>query len=165
MTRGTKIRTVLALVTTASLAWGAAPAVASSWTQVPIPKQASLFAVSGTSPTDVWAVGYIYNQMFAVYRPVAMHSAGGLFVDIKVPRKGRGYSVFNAVAAIAPGDVWAAGYWNTIPTYTGSGLPLFEHWDGSAWNVVPSPQVGGGQIWGLAALASNERLGGCGDFA
>jgi hypothetical protein len=129
---------------------------ASSWSQVAIPKAASLLAVSGTSNSDVWAVGYIYNQKFAVYQPVAMHSTGGAFADTKLPRKGRGYSVLNAVAAVAPNDVWAAGYWNTSPFYSGSGLPLFEHWDGTAWHVVPSPEVGGGQLWGLAAVSSND---------
>jgi hypothetical protein len=165
MTRWTTFRTVFALATAALLARGAAPAVAfasstgqpvAGWSQVSIPKQAALLAVSGTSTSDVWAVGYIYNQQYAVYRPVAMHSAGGAFVDSKIPIKGHGYSVFNAVAAVAPNDVWAAGYWNTNPGYTGSGLPLFEHWDGAAWHVVPSPNVGGGQIWGLAAVASND---------
>ena len=166
MPRGTTIRTILALATMATLvALGVAPGAAqargrsqedSGWTSVPIPRPAGLLAVSGTSTSDVWAVGYIYNQQFAVYRPVAMHSDGGAFVDTKVPIKGRGYSVFNSVAAVALNDVWAAGYWNTIPTYSGSGLPLFEHWDGTAWQVVPSPDVGGGQVWGLAAVASND---------
>jgi hypothetical protein len=167
MPRGTTVRTTLAiaLATTATIAWAAAPSTAiprgsshdaSGWSKVPIPRHAGLLAVTGTSTSDVWAVGYIYNQQIAVYRPVAMHSAGGAFVDTKIPRKGRRYSVFNAVAAVAPNDVWAAGYWNTIPTYTGSGLPLFEHWDGTAWRVVPSPDVGRGQVWGLAAVAAND---------
>src|ERR1051326_3503400 len=111
MTRSTKLCTVLALVTTSALAWGAAPAAASGWSQVPIPKQAGLLSVSGTSTTDVWAVGYIYNQMFAVYRPVAMHSSGGAFVDTTVPRKGRGYRGFNAGVGMAPNGVWGAGHW------------------------------------------------------
>jgi hypothetical protein len=167
MTRRTTVRTLLALVLAlvGTLTAVSVPAIASSaarsrsdsgWSQVPIPKRASLLAVSGSSTSDVWAVGYIYNQQFAVYRPVAMHSSGGAFVDTTVPRKGRGYSVFNAVADIAPNDVWAAGYWNTEPTYSGSGLPLFEHWDGTTWRVAPSPNVGGGQIRGLAAIASND---------
>jgi hypothetical protein len=167
MSRGSIVRTTLAfaLVTTATIAWAAAPSTAvagegshvdARWSKVPIPKFASLLAVSGTSNSDVWAVGYIYNQQFAVYRPVAFHSIGGAFSDTKIPIKGHGYSVFNAVAAVAPNDVWAAGYWNADPGYTGSGLPLFEHWNGSAWQVVPSPDVGGGQIWGLAAVASND---------
>src|SRR5947208_2019606 len=100
MRRFTTVRTVLALATMATLvALGTAPGAAqaqgnsqedSGWTSVPIPRLAGLLAVSGTSTSDVWAVGYIYNQQFAVYRPVAMHSAGGAFVDTKVPLKGRG---------------------------------------------------------------------------
>src|SRR5436190_4216346 len=167
MTRRTAVRTLLAvaLAMVGTLTAISAPALASSrhpggpdrgWSQVPIPKQAGLLGVSGSSTSDVWAVGYIYKQQFAVYRPVAIHSTGGAIVDAKIPRFGRGYSVFNAVATIAPNDAWAAGYWNTNPYYAGSGLPLFEHWDGRAWTVIPSPDVGGGQIRGLPAVASND---------
>ena len=159
------IRTALVVATMATLTLAGVPGTAqargpsrqaSEWSKVGIPKLANLLAVSGTSTSDVWTVGYIYNQQFAVYRPMAFHSAGGAFSNTKVALKGHGYSVFNAVAAVAPNDVWAAGYWNTDSGYTGSGLPLFEHWNGSSWQVVPSPQVGGGQIWGLAAVASND---------
>ncbi|WP_194911934.1 hypothetical protein [Catenulispora rubra] len=40
-----------------------------------------------------------------------------------------------AVAAVSPTNAWAAGY-----STTGGGeqiLPLFEHWNGSAWSIVP----------------------------
>src|SRR5262245_53747303 len=131
MPRSTRSRMTRVLATTATLILATLPGVAqargasqeaSNWTQVPIPRPAGLLAVSGTSNTDVWAVGYIYSQKYAVYRPVAMHSTGGAFADTKIPIKGHGYSVFNAVAAVAPDDVWAAGYWNTSPFYSGSGL-------------------------------------------
>jgi hypothetical protein len=132
------------------------PAHRSGWVKVSVPTFASLLGVSGTSPTDVWAVGYLYNQMYAVYRPVADHFDGTRVVSTRIPRKGRGYSVFNAVAAVSADDVWAAGYWNVQSQYTGSGLPLFEHWNGTSWTLIEGPNVGAGQIWGLAAVASSD---------
>ncbi len=52
-----------------------------------------------------------------------------------------GRNLLTGIAAIAPNDVWAVG------TYVNSGLvyqTLTEHWDGSAWSVVPTPNVGPG---------------------
>jgi len=50
-------------------------------------------------------------------------------------------------------DIWAVGY-----TLTGNYQTLTEHWDGSQWSIVPSPNVGdyGNQLSGVTALASND---------
>jgi hypothetical protein len=46
-----------------------------------------------------------------------------------------GASALNDVTAVASDDVWAVG-----DPDTGSGT-LIEHWDGSSWAVVPSPDM------------------------
>jgi hypothetical protein len=43
-------------------------------------------------------------------------------------------SVLNGVVAVGANDVWAVG--DTL-----DGATLVEHWDGTAWSVVPSPTV------------------------
>ncbi|HEX7734202.1 MAG TPA: hypothetical protein VF458_05055 [Ktedonobacteraceae bacterium] len=44
----------------------------------------------------------------------------------------------NAVLALAPDNVWVAGY-----THTGSNYDtLVEHWNGKNWSVVASPDPG-----------------------
>ena len=58
-------------------------------------------------------------------------------------------------AAVAPNDVWAAG-WHIPP-----GTPqrtLIQHWDGTAWTIVPSPSPGNGNHWiyALAAVSAND---------
>jgi hypothetical protein len=50
------------------------------------------------------------------------------------PNVGPSASVLVAVAAVASNDVWAAGHYG----FSGA-LTLVEHWDGTAWSVVPSP--------------------------
>lgn len=66
----------------------------------------------------------------------------------------------NAVAVVSANNVWAVGF-SPHP----SGEPqylrqtLVEHWDGSAWSVVPSPNPAG-KTWvvlnGVAAVSAND---------
>ena len=55
------------------------------------------------------------------------------------------------MAAIAANDVWVAGYY-----FPGSyAQTLIEHWDGTSWSVVPSPN-GCCTLRGVAAVAAND---------
>jgi hypothetical protein len=52
-----------------------------------------------------------------------------------------GRNVLAGLAAIAPNDVWAVGFYvNGSSVYQ----TLAEHWDGSAWSIVTTPNVGPG---------------------
>ncbi len=71
------------------------------------------------------------------------------------PFAGQGNSRFAGVAAIAADDVWAVG------SYAGSNnydQTLTEHWDGNAWTIVNSPNLGqyGSVLAGVAAIASDD---------
>jgi len=66
----------------------------------------------------------------------------------------------NAVAVVSTNDVWAVGF-SPHP----SGTPLYirqtltEHWDGSNWNVVASPNPEGDtfvELNGVAAISAND---------
>src|SRR2546421_12354483 len=46
---------------------------------------------------------------------------------------------FKATVAISESDAWAAGY--TFSDVSSS-LTLIEHWNGVAWEIVPSPNPG-----------------------
>jgi hypothetical protein len=111
----------------------------------------SVHGLSGSSPTDVWAVGYFYDQPQGRYRPLTLHWDGSRSRYVQAPTATRGYNAFNAVAEVAPNDVWAVGY-HTPVYYTYEDSPLIEHFDGSKWHVVSSPYRGLGT---LAAVAAN----------
>jgi len=52
---------------------------------------------------------------------------------VPVPSPGNGGAYLHGVETLGPDDAWAVGY---------SGHPLAtltEHWDGTAWSIVPSP--------------------------
>jgi hypothetical protein len=63
--------------------------------------------------------------------------------------------MLSAVAAISSTDVWAVGQ---ICTYSNA-KTLTEHWDGTAWTVVPSPNEPGltaSTLVAVTAIASND---------
>jgi len=63
-------------------------------------------------------------------------------------------SSLNAVAEIAPNDVWAVGGMSNPST--GQFEPLAEHFNGTSWSVVPSPSAPGNFFTGVAGVASND---------
>jgi hypothetical protein len=93
------------------------------WMRYASPGWGSLFAIDGTSPTDMWAVGYSGNQTFILRWNGAQW----------MPEPARPGSLYG-VRAIAPDDVWAVG---NVFTRT-----LTLHWDGSEWTQEPSPNPG-----------------------
>jgi hypothetical protein len=67
----------------------------------------------------------------------------------------------NGVAAVSSSEAWAVGFTAGDPaTYTST--TLVEHWTGSAWSVVPSPNpskdpiYGANQLFGVRAFAQND---------
>src|SRR5205823_13678772 len=62
------------------------------------------------------------------------------------------YNVLWDVAAISPNDVWAVGY------YSNGTITLVEHWDGTQWSIVPSPNPGDSDnyLGAVATVSSND---------
>ena len=69
------------------------------------------------------------------------------------PAGSPGDSALYAIDALSPKDVWAVGY-----KYQGSqSFPLVEHWDGTAWSIIPNPpNVEQSQMYGVTAVAPND---------
>lgn len=87
-----------------------------------------LQGISGTSSSDVWAVGYA--RINGVTAATTHHFDGSAWTA--VPNPGTSGALYG-VSAIAPDDVWAVGA-------EGSFAPqgqLVLHWDGSTWTKVP----------------------------
>ncbi len=71
------------------------------------------------------------------------------------PNFGANSNVLENVSAVSPNDVWAAGISNVTNS---GGSTLIEHWNGGAWHIVDSPNVGSGSnfLGSIAALAHND---------
>ncbi len=112
-----------------------------------VTNDAFLFAVSADAMNDVWAVGFAGPENDNS-RTLVMHYDGTDLTDVASPSVGSGASQFNGVAALAPNNVWAVGFSTPVaPPKSAATLTLIEHWAGSSWTVVTSPNVGPGSVY------------------
>lgn len=114
-----------------------------------------LNGVSGSSSSDVWAVGRFCCTPHGTqeyYSSLIEHWDGNAWTIVSgAPTEPADVQLF-AVAAIAPDDAWAFGHGG----YPNS-EPLIEHWNGSAWSVVSGPTIyGRGELVAVTAISSNN---------
>src|SRR5205823_6090857 len=117
----------------------------STWTIVPSPNSDPLAnhldGVVAVSAGDVWAVGDFYDTGVGAHRTLVEHWNGSAWSVVPSPNVGTDHDFFTAVAAVSGSDVWAVGI--DLPQNFMNQVTLVEHWDGSAWTIVPSPNVAG----------------------
>ena len=125
----------------------ASPTPPNSWTS-------DLSGITALSANDIWAVGYflIGSNTFSLIE----HWDGTQWSIISNPDPGAYSNTLTAVTAISTSDIWAVGSFAT--SSTSSGQTLTEHWDGTQWSVVVSPNVGSGYntLNGVSATATND---------
>jgi hypothetical protein len=115
------------------------------WKIMPSPNVAGangdvLAGVAVVSRTDVWAVGWSIVNTINNEVPTALveHWNGSVWSIVTIPLPSGEYdSQLNAIAAASADDIWAVGGY--LPSLTGYGATLIEHYDGNAWSIVPSP--------------------------
>jgi hypothetical protein len=123
---------------------------------------AFLFGASADATNDVWAVGFNGPENDSS-RTLALHYDGTSWKAAKTPSVGSGANQLNGVLALAPNDVWAVGFSTPVPPPKEvATLTLIEHFDGTSWTVIPSPNVGpksiyeSNRLFGLAANSSTD---------
>jgi hypothetical protein len=110
-----------------------------------------LGSVTALSPTNVWAVGVVFDGNGDPHAAIA-HWDGSNWRDVPPPGVD-GMSELAGVAAISPTDIWAVG---TIGHSSGAPQTLTEHWDGTSWSIIPSPNPGDGSVlFGVTALSDD----------
>src|SRR5262249_43831250 len=128
-----------------------------AWAVVPSPNGGTdyniLYHVAAVSSNDVWAVGS-YAVSF-VNHTMVEHWDGSAWSIVPSPNVGTNNNQLAGVAAISSNNVWAVGsYANDSDVFQ----TLVEHWDGSTWSVVPSPNMGtnGDGLKGVTAISSSN---------
>ncbi len=60
------------------------------------------------------------------------------------------------VVALAPNDLWAVGTFTDFTNVVTR--PLFEHWNGSAWSIVPAPVMpsGDNELFAVSAVSPHD---------
>jgi hypothetical protein len=129
-----------------------------TWSIVPSPRKpgaaSHLYSVSALSATQAWAVG---DRIEGEGSPLVYRLTGTRWRVVKTPTVLDAY--LKDVAALSNADVWAVGYQegDCYRVFT-----VVEHWNGSAWTKVTSPNpsndpcFGANYLTGIAAVASND---------
>jgi hypothetical protein len=119
---------------------------AKQWRRVQTPSLAfgehgenQLYGVGGSSPTDVWAVGWWQEPEEDLGGELIEHWDGNRWSIVRTPPGSpcnsrmdwcAGAEVLAGVSATAANDAWAVG-------------SRIEHWDGNRWKVVKKPAFRG----------------------
>ena len=133
----------------------------STWTKVTTPVQgasATFSGVTAISSTNVWAVGSIGPgpAVRATESPLIEHWNGSTWTTqvFSVPTSGGSLS---DVAASSASDVWAVGHTGGTSEDTGQ-TTMIEHWNGTAWSRVssPNPAGEGSVLQSVTAISSSN---------
>jgi len=113
-----------------------------------------LYGVSAASPLDAWAVGV--DVRGGANDTLAERWDGKRWSLATTPNGAGNDSELQAVKTLAPNNAWAVGYY--YKAAAGIYQTLIEHWNGSAWAIVPSPTAGkfGGALLGVDAVSAND---------
>jgi hypothetical protein len=146
-----------------------------SWSVVPSPTPsgpgvvgALLSSVSCASASSCMAVGYATDLNGNNLTDVTEQWDGSSWTILPGPATGQAFDQLMSVQCPSDADCWAVG--NAGPASQMSGfLPIFpgavgdqgliEHWDGSAWSIVPSstePLPNGGYLSGLQCVGDSD---------
>jgi hypothetical protein len=134
-----------------------------TWTvSTAISGDAFLLGASADATNDVWAVGF-FGPENDDSLTLAVHYDGTGWKPVPTPSVGAGANQLNGVLALAPNDVWAVGFTTSVaPPQQAPTTTLIEHYDGTSWSIVPSPNVGpnsmyqSNRLFGLTANSSTD---------
>src|SRR5215471_5922495 len=151
------LRGVADLSATSAYAIGTDPGVAyhwdgTAWGTVPLPDRSFVASsITAVSASNIWLVGS------GSAGAEAMNFNGTTWAVVPVQQPGGTNSAaLNGVTAVAANDIWAVG---DVRSSSGVAVgTLTEHWNGSAWNIVPSPTPAGTfpQLNAVAARGSGD---------
>ncbi len=133
------------------------------WTVISSPNQGTkdnqLLGVAPVSASDIWSVGnYNAGPYTMSLRTLAQHWNGSSWSIVSSPnpaKKTGDYDSLQGVAAVSTSNVWAVGYSGNLSVYADQ--TLIEHWNGSAWSMVSSPNPYMTQdLYSVAAVSTSD---------
>ena len=133
----------------------------SQWSVVPSPNSGQLtnqlWGVAAISANDIWTVGDYFSSSYNTYQTLTEQWNGSQWTIIPSPNVGSLYTILQAVASIPNSNsLWAVGSY-IINSASESGIePIIEQWNGSQWNIFPSPKVVQGVLYGVTASSASN---------
>jgi hypothetical protein len=128
-----------------------------NWSRVASQPDIAPTSVTALSPTNVWAVGTVgvfFNHR--THRKAAIEHWDGTswsMVSSPDPANSPGLDSFlNGIVAVSANSIWAVG---SVNTSSGGQATLTEHWDGTSWKIINSPNPGNfsNGLFGATALS------------
>jgi len=113
-------------------------------------------ALSAVSTNDVWATGSFTIPGTQTSNGLIQHWDGSRWSIVPSPNPGSRSYFIKAVSAVSTNDVWAVGF--TADKNGNNHRTLTEHWDGSQWSIVSSPNAGNQDNFldGTVAVSTNN---------
>ena len=121
-----------------------------AWSPVTLPLPANansnttLNAISANGPDDVWIVGSFLDSASGQNQTFSEHFNGTAWTVVPMPPVNssniNAFFQFSGIKANSPSDVWAVGDSSVVDS--SSSQTLIEHFNGTAWSIVPSPSPG-----------------------
>jgi hypothetical protein len=130
---------------------------ATMWELIPSPNKPGSNELLGAGASDashVWAVGRVVSSKPDTWRSLVLRWDGNVWSSVAHPHFA-GNHVLHGTDAPAGDDAWAVGS-RLVPS--GGGRTVVEHWDGTRWSVVRSPNPnpeGLNQLLGVKAVPSD----------
>jgi hypothetical protein len=111
--------------------------------------------VAAIGPSDIWATGFYYNG--TANKTLTAHWNGTKWSIVRSPSPSSTNNSLTSVAAVSTNDVWGVGI-RSNASDPNPDKTLTEHWSGTSWTVVPSPDPPDSSLWGVAAVSSGYVL-------
>lgn len=135
------------------------------WRYLPSPPRrglgTELTGMAVISARDIWVVG---TKGVTRFRALAEHWDGSKWTIVPTPYAINGWTkktILFAVAGSSASNVWAVGWYQSGPDGSDYST-LVEHWDGTRWQVQPSPDGPRSgtesQLFAVAALSRTSAL-------
>ncbi len=123
-----------------------------TWSLVATPTlgvSSALMAVSASTATDAWAVGFSILGRHSHGTLIEHWNGSAWSVNSSLVVKGSAAQL-NGVADLSPTNAWAVGI--------GSGGALLAHWNGSAWSpvTIPDPDFSAGADESISASSATD---------
>jgi hypothetical protein len=132
----------------------------SAWMMVPSPNATAgyneLYGVDAVSSSDIWTVGYANIAAYGTEKTLVEHWNGTAWTIVPSQNLGTDANFLYGVAAISANDVWAVGEGHSHDI--SSGVTMAEHWNGAAWSIVPTPNIGlkANALYAVEAVATDD---------
>jgi hypothetical protein len=127
------------------------------WEGVKSPRVSTLnylLDVKALATADAWAVGSANVPGTLAFQTLIQHWDGLSWSVVPSPNPAPFENHLLGVDGTGPADVWAVGYTTNGPD--GVDQPLVAHFDGVAWQAVPTPPARSATLQDVVALAPND---------